>query len=420
MRKASTLNKILLICCLAVLNNCSRGTQDAPANLRPYNNDNLHYNIQPAGGSYGFLFYSSADWSAIITCQMGDVEIPERPVVNPSSGRGSSSLQSLNFTIPENNTEFSKTYSLTILSANKTLEVVIRQRSALGSLNVNPTEVTLPSLGGNGMINVESNTDWRALVVDDWYTVSPNTGPGNESVNLVVDAGQNSTVYRTSSFQIISDTITRIVNVSQHAFNVTPPATTTLSFDGTHVLSFSVLSSLPWEVSADEGTWFSVLATEGEASDSAYENQITIQANPGGTRTAKITVTNSQDEKQSFTITQRGDVGALLNTNWSGTATVSALAISRTGSMTMTIVDEDNVIVRGYPGTISYLSKESIRFRVNISELTYEGFTGTNITANFTGTISANQSSISGTLSGSGRVIGMNIPVSGSWQVALQ
>jgi len=110
----------------------------------------------------------------------------------------------------------------------------------------------------------------------------------------------------------------------------------------------------------------------------------------------------------------------LLNTNWSGTATVTALGISRTGSMTMTIVDEDNVIVRGYPGTISYLSKESIRFRVNISELTYEGFTGTNITANFTGTISANQSSISGTLSGSGRVIGMNIPVSGSWQVALQ
>ncbi|HPB77930.1 MAG TPA: hypothetical protein PK485_04785, partial [Bacteroidales bacterium] len=82
MRKASTLNKILLICCLAVLNNCSRGTQDAPANLRPYNNDNLHYNIQPAGGSYGFLFYSSADWSAIITCETGEEEIPEMPTVN--------------------------------------------------------------------------------------------------------------------------------------------------------------------------------------------------------------------------------------------------------------------------------------------------------------------------------------------------
>ena len=88
--------------------------------------------------------------------------------------------------------------------------------------------------------------------------------------------------------------------------------------------------------------------------------------------------------------------------------------------MTLTIVDEDNVLVRGYPGTISYLSSESISFSVYISELTYEGFTATNITANFTGTISANQSSISGTLSGSGRVIGMNIPVSGSWQVALQ
>jgi len=131
-------------------------------------------------------------------------------------------------------------------------------------------------------------------------------------------------------------------------------------------------------------------------------------------------VTNSQDEKQSFTITQRGDVGALLNTNWSGTATVSALAISRTGSMTLTIVDEDNVLVRGYPGTISYLSSESISFSVYISELTYEGFTATNITANFTGTFSADKSSISGTLSGSGRLLGLPIPASGSWQVALQ
>lgn len=86
--------------------------------------------------------------------------------------------------------------------------------------------------------------------------------------------------------------------------------------------------------------------------------------------------------------------------------------------MTMTIVDEDNVMVRGYPGTISYLSNESISFRVNIGEITYQGFTGTNITATFTGTFSANQSSISGTLSGSGRVLGMTIPVSGSWQVA--
>lgn len=418
MCKDSVLNKILIVCCLVVLNNCSGGKQDAPANLRSYNKANLNYNIQPAGGSYGFLFYSSADWSAIITCQIGDVEIPERPTVNPSSGRGSSSLQSLNFTIPENNTEFSKTYNLTILSADKTLVVVIRQRSDLGSLSVTPAEITLPSLGGDGVINVESNADWSALVTDNWFTVSPRSGSSNESVNIVVNAGQNNTVFRTSSFQIISDTITCIINVSQHAFSVIPPNTTTVSFDGTHVLDFSILSSLPWEVSGDEGTWFSLLTTSSQASDDPIGNQITIQPNPGGTRTAKITVTNSQDEKQSFTITQKGDVSALLNTNWSGTATVNALTISRTGSMTMTIVDEENVMVRGYPGTISYLSNESISFRVNIGEITYQGFTGTNITATFTGTFSANQSSISGTLSGSGRVLGMTIPVSGSWQVA--
>jgi len=419
LRKASTLYKILLVSCLAVLNNCSWGTQDSPANLRPYNNANLTYNIQPAGGSYGFLFYSSADWRAMITCENGEEEIPGMPTVNPSSGRGSSSLQSLNFTIPDNNTEFSRTYTLTILSADKTLVVVILQISALGMLSITPTEVTIPALGGNAAINVESNANWSALVTDDWFTVSPGSGIGNESVDVVVNAAQNSTVYRTSSFQVISDTITRVVRVSQHAFDVTPPSMTTVSFDGT-VLDFSVLSSLPWEVSGDEGTWYSILTTSGVESDDPATNQITLESNPGSTRTAKITVTNSQDEKQSFTITQRGDVSALLNTNWSGTATVSALAITRTGSMTLTIVDEDNVLVRGYPGTISYLSSESISFSAYLSELTYEGFTATNITANFTGTISANQQSISGTLSGSGRVFGLPIVASGSWQVALQ
>ncbi|HOD55822.1 MAG: hypothetical protein LMBGKNDO_00389 [Bacteroidales bacterium] len=420
MRKASILNIILLLSCLAILNNCSWGTHDAPANLRPYNLDNLNYDVQPAAGSYGFLFYSSADWSAIITCETGEEEIPEMPTVNPSSGRGSSSLQSLNFRVSENNTEFSRTYNLTIISGDKTLVVVIWQRSDLGPLRVSSTEIILPSLGGDGVINVESNTAWNAQVTDNWFTVSPDSGIGNESVNIVVNAGQNSTIFRTSTFQVISDTVTRIVHVSQHAFNVTPPSNTTVTFDGTHVLDFSVLSSLPWEVSGDEGTWYSFLTSSGQASDAPAANQITIQPNPGSTRTAKITVTNSQDEKQSFTITQRGDVGALLNTNWSGTATVSALAISRTGSMTLTIVDEDNVLVRGYPGTISYLSSESISFSVYISELTYEGFTATNITANFTGTFSADKSSISGTLSGSGRLLGLPIPASGSWQVALQ
>jgi len=92
--------------------------------------------------------------------------------------------------------------------------------------------------------------------------------------------------------------------------------------------------------------------------------------------------------------------------------------ISQTGSMSMTILDEENVTVRGYPGQIIYLTDESILFQIYIDEITYEGFTGYDVTATFEGNFSADQYSISGTLTGSGTVMGISLQVSGTWQVS--
>ena len=53
-----------------------------------------------------------------------------------------------------------------------------------------------------------------------------------------------------------------------------------------------------------------------------------------------------------------------------------------------------------------------------LTEITYEGFTGYDVTATFEGNFSADQSSISGTLTGSGTVMGISLQVSGTWQVS--
>ncbi len=409
---------IVVLCSILILNNCSWRDQDAPIILKPYNNANLTYTISPASNSYGFLFYSSADWSSFITCKLGDFEITENPSVTPESGKGSSQVQSVNFTVPENKTENTMTYYLTIVSGNKSIVVIIRQRSDLGTLSVDPTQILLPALGGSATIDVESNKDWYTLVEDNWFTLLPDSGEGNEEIFITVSAMHNKTAFRTSSILFQADTMTRIVNISQHAFNLTPPSTTTVAYNGPQVLDFSILSSLPWVLSCNAESWCTVSILSHEASDTKIDNQIIIRTNPGSTRTARITVENSNGEKQAFTLTQKGDLSSLFNTNWAGTATVNAVMISQTGSMSMTILDEENVTVRGYPGQIIYLTDESILFQIYIDEITYEGFTGYDVTATFEGNFSADQSSISGTLTGSGTVMGISLQVSGTWQVS--
>lgn len=407
---------IVVLCSILILNNCSWRDQDAPIILKPYNNANLTYTISPASNSYGFLFYSSADWISIISCQLGDVEISDTPSVYPKSGKGSTSLQTVNFTVPENKSEHTMTYYLTIVSGERSIAVIIRQRSDLGVLSVNPADIQLPALGGNATVNVESNANWYALAENNWFSFSPQTGNGNEDIYVSISAMHNISTFRSSSILFQADTVTRIVNVTQHAFSITEPSTTTVNFEGPHTLDFSVLSSLPWVLSCNAESWCTVSILSHEASDTKIDNQIIIRTNPGSTRTARITVENSNGEKQAFTLTQKGDLSSLFNTNWSGTATVNAVMISQTGSMT--ILDEENVTVRGYPGQIIYLTDESILFQIYIDEITYEGFTGYDVTATFEGNFSADQSSISGTLTGSGTVMGISLQVSGTWQVS--
>jgi hypothetical protein len=400
-----------------IVNGCNRDTQDAVANLRPYNNASLTYNISPAANSYGFLFYSSADWKAFITCKLGELDITEGPTVYPASGKGSIHLQSVNFTVPENISEHIRTFYLTIVSGDKSMVVIIYQRSDLGTLHVDPLDVALPSLGGSATINVESNVDWTSQVLYDWVMVSPGSGPAYQDANVILSATQNRTGYRTSTVLFQADTMTRTVNVTQHAFHVSLPATTTLSYDGPHTMDFSVLSSLSWEISSN-ASWCTVQTATHDAAVAIVNNQIYVEANPGGHRTAKLTATNLHNEKQTFTVSQSGDLSLLYNTNWTGTATLQASFVTQTGSMSMTIVDEDNIIMRGYPGQIIEFTDNTIQFQVYIDEITYGGFTGYNVSALFVGTFSPDQSRITGTITGTGTVMGLTLDVSGTFDVS--
>ena len=268
----------------------------------------------------------------------------------PASGNGSIHIQSVNFTVPENISEHVRTFYLTIVSGDKSLVVIIYQRSDLATLHVDPVDVALPALGGSATVNVESNVDWTARIPDEWLTATPDQGRHTRILMYHCRLPKQNR-YRTSSVLFQADTMTRTVNVSQHAFHVSLPATTTLSYDGPHTVDFSVLSSLSWTISSN-AAWCTLQKTGHAAADAAVNNQIYIEANPGSLRTAQLTATNQHNENQTFTVTQSGDLSLLYNTDWTGTATLEAAFVTQTGSMSMTIVDEDNVIVRGYPARL--------------------------------------------------------------------
>ena len=56
MKKTHYFFKAVILLFVLIINGCNRDIQDAVANLRPYNNASLTYNISPAANSYGFLF----------------------------------------------------------------------------------------------------------------------------------------------------------------------------------------------------------------------------------------------------------------------------------------------------------------------------------------------------------------------------
>lgn len=416
--KNKFISKLVLFgCCFLLFNNCSRETQETPNSLRPYNLSDLVFNISSSSGSYGFAFYSTADWHVVVSAQLENDDPLQAPSVTPQSGNGSSWLQTVYFTVPQNDSGSNRLFYLNIVSGEKSLTVVIHQLSGRGTINVDTDGFVFPSLGGSATVKVSSNIDWHTMAEDGWYSVSPFSGKGNQDTYVTLSVPQNSTAYRTSSVLFVADSAGTRVVLSQHAFSITPPDETNLPREGDQTIEFQFLSTLPWDVTCDK-PWCIPGKVSGAASDAILENKLYIQENSGGTRTAVVSLVNSANEKLSFPITQAGNMAFLHGTQWSGTATLSVGIITKTGSMTMTIEDETNITVRGYPGQITYLDDRTVKFRVTIGSITYEGITGKNITAVFQGTFSADYSRITGTLTGQGTVLGMTLDVSGTWLVS--
>ena len=415
-----TLRYVLILVPLLLFTRCEDWIQDAPQILRAYDSSQLQYHIAPIANTYGFLFYSSEDWQAVISSPFGEEDIPDPPTIFPEQGQGSGIVQSIHFTVPENTTEYPRTFYLTLVAGEKNLTVIIEQRADLGILQVTPTDILLPATGGTQEIQIKSNKDWFSTSENHWYTLSQTSGVGNQEATVTVSAPHNKTVFKTAEHQYQSDLNTCTVTVSQHALDWTLPTNLKISHDGPQTFPFTVTSSLPWTITGQtQAQWYTIETTGHPESASAIENHITFHQNTGGTRTAKLTLANTNNDKLTFTITQHPDLQWLFPSYWNGTAKVDIMGLTQIGSIDLTILDHEHILVRGYTGHITYISKETIQFTVYIDKLEYGGFTGHNVKGNFIGYFSEDLTSLSGTLTGSATIIGINVSASGTWQASL-
>lgn len=401
---------------------CNRIGQDAPQVLMPQVGGQTNLEIPPAAKTHTFSFYSSEDWTAEISdtpaVRGGEVG----PTIHPTSGKGSRIQQNIHITVPENHTSELRTYILSLYAGEKTLTIPVEQRPDLGDLKISTDEIELPSLGGSKVVEILTNKPWTATVEGDWITISETEGIGNEEVDLVIEAAHNKTDHQTGTVLIKSSEFEYTVAVSQHAFDCTLDKTYNLSYNETHTIDFTVLSSLPWTLKADTGAdWISIQTSAHDASPTAIDNSITVTPNTGNKRTAQVTLTNGNDEEFNYTITQKADISSLLNTEWEGNATVRYSVMEKNADVTFTIKEQGgNVVVSafGYTAAVQNLDYDSITFQIGNEKDEYNiaGLKINKAKATFKAYFNNDRTELkNGTLTIKGTIEGIPITATGTW-----
>lgn len=148
--------------------------------------------------------------------------------------------------------------------------------------------------------NITSNTSWSVSSNQTWLTASPSSGDNNSTVILTAQANPSTTTSRSATVTVTGGntiTVTQAasnasLSVSSNSLNVASAANSTVTFD--------ITSNVSWTVSKDQ-TWLSVAPVSGSNNATVT---LTAQANPNAaTRTATVSVSGVGTPK-TITVTQ--------------------------------------------------------------------------------------------------------------------
>lgn len=159
------------------------------------------------GGTQTIGVKSGLDWKA----STSDSWI----TLSPSEGYGSDSWEYIKVTV-EANTGDPRTGKITVKNSSRSADLAIVQGTMDTSIALDKTEVPFTSVGGNATVSITTVRSWTASSSENWLTVSPSSGEGSESAQvLTLTCSANEGVARTASVSISNGKETVSVTVSQ-------------------------------------------------------------------------------------------------------------------------------------------------------------------------------------------------------------
>ena len=244
--------------------------------------------------------------------------------------------------------------------------------------SITPTAFSFAASGGSQSITLKSNQSWTASSSVSWLTLSKTSDTGNATLTLTAQAN-TSTDNRSGIVTFTAGGKTYTVNVSQDGvatyFEITP---TTLSFTSSGgSKSVSVMSNLPWTVSADaswlklsnnSGTSDATLSVTAEENTSTSSRSGTVTFNAGG-KDNTVSVTqegatpffNVTPENIAFTSTADSkQISITSNISWTATSNASWLTLSKNageGDATLSLSIEENTATDSRTGNISFSAR---------------------------------------------------------------
>jgi hypothetical protein len=113
-------------------------------------------------------------------------------------------------------------------------ESTVAEFTTLAGFGVDATSLSYTAAGGTKYVRITASLNWTAVSSATWLTVTPASGTGNETLNVVAAENTTSSV-RTATLAVTGGSVTHTVNITQAAgtgVTVTLPTVETLAASG--------------------------------------------------------------------------------------------------------------------------------------------------------------------------------------------
>lgn len=172
--------------------------------------DPVSFTVAAVGGNVFSNITSNTTWTATKGTE-------EWLSIDKTSGNGNGVIT---FTVATN-TGAERSAKVKITAGSIVREITITQAALEASLEVAPTSLSVTNEGGIVSSTVSSNTAWTvAKGNEEWFSISPESGNGNGTIEFTVAANNDAENTRTANVTVTAGSITKQIVVIQEAGEV--------------------------------------------------------------------------------------------------------------------------------------------------------------------------------------------------------